>query len=105
MGKTLRKTACSPTSERSFCGTFDCRNLSYDVFWMSMRFGTSMTFRTRPRCLRMRKVDWRTLAIAAPAVSFGGREGGQPRDGETGLVCSARANARHGGQAAAGTLV
>ena len=30
IGKTLRKTACSPTSARSFCGTFDCRNLSYD---------------------------------------------------------------------------
>src|SRR5579872_2023449 len=33
---------------------------------MSMRLGTSMTFRTRPRCLRMRKFDWMTLAIAAP---------------------------------------
>src|SRR6516162_9733952 len=66
MGKTLRKTACSPTSALSCCGTVDWRNLSYDVFWMSMRLGTSMTFRTRPRCLRMRKLDWMTLAIAAP---------------------------------------
>src|SRR5260370_5291591 len=37
---------------------------------MSMRLGTSMTFRTRPRCLRMRKLDWTTLAIAAPDVSW-----------------------------------
>src|SRR5579883_844565 len=66
MGKTLRNTAWRPTSARSFGGTLACRNLSYDVFWMSMRFGTSMTFRTRPRCLRMRKFDWMTLAIAAP---------------------------------------
>src|ERR1700678_739289 len=35
---------------------------------MSMRFGTSITFRTRPRCLRIRKFDWMTLAIGAPDV-------------------------------------
>src|SRR5271169_5883847 len=35
---------------------------------MSMRLGTSMTLRTRPRCLRMRKLDWMTLAIGAPDV-------------------------------------
>src|SRR5580658_447240 len=82
MGNTLRNTAWSPTSARSFWGTLDWRNLSYDVFWMSMRFGTSMTFRTRPRCLRMRKFDWMTFAIGAPDlfVCYRGLDASLPSD-------------------------
>src|SRR5580692_4841585 len=38
---------------------------------MSMRFGTSMTFRTRPRCFLTRKLDWMTFAIGAPHVCVG----------------------------------
>ena len=37
-----------------------CRS---DDFWMSMRFGISMIRLTRPRFLRMRKLDWMTIAI------------------------------------------
>src|SRR5947208_3295604 len=69
MGNTDLKTAWSPISSRRSAGTSFCRNVSYDRFCTSMRFGISTIDGILPKSLRLRRPHWIVPAISSPESS------------------------------------
>src|SRR5438552_758771 len=69
MGNTDLKTAWSPISSRRSAGTSFCRNVSYERFCTSMRFGISTIDGILPKSLRLRRPHWIVPAISSPESS------------------------------------
>src|SRR2546429_580981 len=69
MGTTDWKTAGSPISSRRSAGTSFCRNVSYERFCTSMRFGISTIDGILPKSLRLRRPHWIVPAISSPESS------------------------------------
>src|SRR6266480_6165299 len=69
MGNTDLNTAWSPISSRRSEGTSFCRNVSYERFCTSMRFGISTIDGILPKSLRLRRPHWIVPAISSPESS------------------------------------
>src|ERR671919_3175912 len=68
MGKTDLNTACSPISSRRSAGTSFCRNVSYDRFCTSMRFGISTIDGIFPKSRRLRRPHCIVPAMMSPEL-------------------------------------